>query len=82
MSRIRNNLKTFNLGSSSQTPIQTKMLLDEHLDRLNPKLVVFEVYPVVFQLEGVESALDFIANTEFNSRTRHPERCFRDEGFC
>ena len=65
----KNNLKTFNLGSSSQTPIQTKMLLDQYLDSLNPKLVVFEVYPVVFQLDGLESALDFVANTKFHWRT-------------
>jgi len=54
--------KTFNLGSSSQTPIQTKILLTRYLDSINPKLVVFEAYPESFALDGVESAIDLIAN--------------------
>lgn len=53
---------TFNLGSSGQTPIQTQVLLNRYLDRLNPKLVVFEVYPTMLTLDGVESSLDLIAN--------------------
>lgn len=33
--------KTFNLGSSSQTPIQTKILLERYLDNINPKTVIY-----------------------------------------
>jgi hypothetical protein len=55
-------LKTFNLGSSSQTPIQTLALLNRYLDRLNPKTIIFEVYPITFTIDGVESSLDIIAN--------------------
>jgi hypothetical protein len=55
-------LKTFNLGSSSQTPIQTNLLLKRYLEDLNPKLVVFEINPLVFTLDGVESSLQIIAN--------------------
>ncbi len=58
----KNGYKTFNLGSSAQTPIQTKALLDRYLDRLNPKLVIYEVYPTTFAIDGVESSLDIIAN--------------------
>lgn len=54
--------KTFNLGSSSQTPTQTKVLLDRYLDTLNPKMVIYEVYPATFTSDGVESSLDIIAN--------------------
>ncbi len=54
--------KTFNLGSSAQTPTQTKVLLNRYLDILNPKLVIYEVYPATFTLDGVESSLDIIAN--------------------
>ena len=36
-------LKTFNLGSSSQTPTQPHLLLKKYLDGLHPKLVVYEV---------------------------------------
>lgn len=56
--------KTFNLGSTSQTPLQTLMLLKRYLDQLNPRLVVFEVYPIIFSLDGVESALDIIPNDQ------------------
>lgn len=53
---------SFNLGSSAQTPIQTKVLLQRYLDQLHPKLIVFEVSPTSFSIDGVESALDVIAN--------------------
>lgn len=59
---LENGYKSFNLGSSSQTPIQTKVLLKRYLDILNPKLVIYEVYPETFTLDGVESSLDIIAN--------------------
>jgi hypothetical protein len=61
--------KTFNLGSSSQTPIETQLLLDRYLKQLNPKLVVLEVYQETFIRDGVESSLDILANdkNDFNS---------------
>ena len=43
----------FNLGSSSQTPIQTLTLANRYLKQLNPKLVVLEVYPGNFTGDGV-----------------------------
>ena len=55
-------IKTFNMGSSSQTPIQTKWLLKRHIDKLNPKLVILEVDPSIFRSDGVESSLDIISN--------------------
>jgi len=56
-------IKSFNLGTSSQTPIQTMYLVEKYLDQLNPKYVVFEVYPITtFELDGVESALDLVSN--------------------
>jgi hypothetical protein len=54
---------TFNLGTSSQTPIQTEMLLDEYLLQFSPKIVVFEAYPVILAMDGVESSLSIIANS-------------------
>ncbi|MRM82655.1 hypothetical protein [Riemerella anatipestifer] len=59
---LENGYKSFNLGSSAQTPVQTKVLLKRYLDSLNPKLVIYEVYPETFTLDGVESSLDIIAN--------------------
>lgn len=57
-------LNVFNLGSSAQTPIQTKVLLRRYLEELNPELVIYEVYPGTFSSDGVESALDILANDD------------------
>lgn len=57
-----NGYKSFNLGSSSQSPIQTQVLLNRYLDNLNPRIVIYEVYPATFRIDGVESSLDIIAN--------------------
>jgi len=59
---LKNGYKTFNLGTSAQTPIQTKLLLNRYLDSLKPKTVLYEVYPVTFELDGVESSFDIISN--------------------
>lgn len=59
---LENGYKTFNLGSSAQTPAQTKVLLNRYLDDLNPKIIIYEVYPATFTIDGVESSLDIIAN--------------------
>jgi len=59
-------ITTFNLGSSSQTPVQTKLLLNRYLNYLNPKLIVYEVYPPTFSSDGVESSLDLISNSDMN----------------
>jgi uncharacterized protein YacL (UPF0231 family) len=61
--------KAFNLGSSSQTPIQAMYLLEKYIKKLNPKLVVFEVYPDVFELDGIESGLDIISNEKIDLKT-------------
>lgn len=53
---------TFNLGSSNQSPMQTEYLLRKYLSQLNPKLVVFEVNPEAYEIDGVESCVDLIAN--------------------
>ena len=55
-------ITTFNLGSSSQTPKQTEVLLKKYLDEINPKMILFEVYPGVFQNDGIESTTDLISN--------------------
>lgn len=57
-------LRTFNLGSSAQTPIQTELHLKTNLDKFQPKLVVLDVCPKILMLDGLESALDFVSNTD------------------
>jgi hypothetical protein len=54
--------RAFILASSSQTPIQTKLLLERYLDTINPKFIIYEVYPGAFCSDGVESSVDLIAN--------------------
>ena len=58
-----NGISCFNLGSSNQTPIQTYALLQDYLDSLNPERVVFEVHQDILNNDGVESAVDLLANT-------------------
>lgn len=62
-------LKVFNLGSSSQTPAQSEMLLKRYLDRMDPELVVIEITPNNLSRDGVESALDLIANSRIDAQT-------------
>jgi hypothetical protein len=56
------NISLFNLGSSAQTPIQTEMLVNKYIEKLRPKIVIYEVYPKMFEIDGVESALGIISN--------------------
>ncbi len=58
----KNNIKSFNLGSSSQTPNQTITLLKRYLDNNTPKLIIYEVYPPTISSDGVESSIDLISN--------------------
>lgn len=59
-------IELFNLGSSSQTPIQSNILLHQYLEKLNPKLVVLEVYAGTLEVDGVESSLDLAANNKID----------------
>jgi hypothetical protein len=63
------NKKTFNLGTSSQTPIQTKVLLQRYLNNFRPKLVMYEVYPEIFSLDGVESSIDLFSNDQIDFKS-------------
>lgn len=58
----KRNYKVFNLGSSSQTPLQTEILLDRYLENFNPKIIIYAVDPDAFCSDGVESSLDLISN--------------------
>jgi hypothetical protein len=61
--------KTFNAGSSAQTPVQTLSLVKRYVDKLNPKFVIIDVYPMVFEITGEESALDLMANDQVDFNT-------------
>lgn len=57
-----NNLQIFNLGSSSQTPVQTEILLNRYINRLKPKMVLYCLYHDMFSENGTESMVDLISN--------------------
>lgn len=56
------DLRAFNFGSSSQSPLQTRYLLNKYVDKLKPKVVVWEVFPNSFTSDGVESFIDLVSN--------------------
>lgn len=64
----KNNINSFNLGSSSQTPIQSEILIDKYLDAVNPKVIVLETNPEIFSSDGIESTLDLIANCPIDTK--------------
>lgn len=53
---------SFNMGSTSQTYLNSYYLLKKHIDRLNPKLIIVETYYRLFSSDGVESVLDLSIN--------------------
>lgn len=58
----KHGLKTFNLGSSSQSPVNTNVLLKQYLEKMKPKLVIYDVYAGTLGIDGQESALDMLSN--------------------
>lgn len=61
------NWKLFSLGSSSQTPVQTAYLFDKYISKFHPKLVIIDVYPILFKSDGVESVIDLVSNAELDA---------------
>ena len=59
-------LKSFNLGTSGQTPIQTEMLLEQHLTRLKPEVVVTTVTPDLLRSDGVGAMIDILPGAQFD----------------
>lgn len=59
----QHGIRSFNLGTGSQTPLQTEWLLSRYLMNLNPSLVIYEVYPWAFTSDGVESSMDILINS-------------------
>jgi hypothetical protein len=55
-------INAFNLGSSSQSPIQSRYLLRKYLHKVSPKIVLFEVGFMTFSSDGLESGIDIVSN--------------------
>jgi hypothetical protein len=58
----KSGISTFNLGSSSQSPLQTKYIVDRYITKLNPRLVIIDIYPILFGVDGIESQIDLISS--------------------
>lgn len=61
-----NGLKTFNLGTTGQTPLNGFYLMKRHFDRLRPQLVVIELYYKVMDRDGLESLYDLSINSTYS----------------
>ncbi|MGB1307992.1 MAG: hypothetical protein ACPG6B_03720 [Oceanihabitans sp.] len=61
---------SFNLGTKAQTPIQSAFLLEQYVAQLNPKIIVIEVYPKVFMIDGVESSINIVSNSLAKERVK------------
>jgi hypothetical protein len=62
----RYGLKSFNLGTTAQSPINSYYLLAKHIWRLKPKLIVMELYWHVLSSDGMESFIDIASNSELD----------------
>lgn len=62
------DIKVFNLGTSAQTPLETEYLVDKFIERLNPKLVIWELSPNGIMDSGLESFIDLCSNEGVNYR--------------
>lgn len=60
-------IESFNIGSPSQTPLNSYFLLKEHLTHIRPRYLVLELYWNALAVDGVESGADIISNTEISS---------------
>lgn len=58
-------LKTFNMGTTGQTPLNTYYLLKHYFPRLKPELVVFDLNYRVIDRDGLESFYDLSANMDY-----------------
>lgn len=60
------SLDIFILGNSAQTPLNSYHLLLEYWDRLNPRLVILDGYPVTYTLDGYEAFLRILRDKEIS----------------
>jgi hypothetical protein len=61
----KSQLRSFNLGSTAQTPIQTLQILQSLGEDLSPKYLIIDFFLPLFYNEGIESSIDLLANTNF-----------------
>jgi hypothetical protein len=59
-------LKSFNLGSSSQTLIQTEFMFKKYFKILRPKFVIIDIYPSLLNSDGMESSVNLVSNAKLD----------------
>lgn len=52
----------YNMGTTSQTPLQSYYLIKKFIDILNPKYIILDIYFPLFESDGIESSVDIISN--------------------
>jgi hypothetical protein len=57
-------IEVFGIGTSGQTHEQTEILLNRYLDQTNPKLVAYEVYPLLFSYDGTGSSISLLGTLD------------------
>jgi len=58
--------RTLNLGTSGQTPLNSYYLLREHLHKLKPKLIVYEVFPNLLASDGYSAYANLAVNKKIS----------------
>lgn len=58
-------LKTFNMGTTGQSPMNTYYLLKRYFDQINPKLVIFDINYRVIDRDGLECFYDLAQNMDY-----------------
>lgn len=73
------SLTLFNMGTTAQTPFNSYFLLEKYQQQLQPKLVIYEIYPEILSQDGFESFIDLAANmplspeiVEMGASTQNP----------
>jgi hypothetical protein len=67
------------MSLQAQTPMQTKYLYEKYANNIDVKLIVFEVNPDIFSVDGIEGIIDLLTSdnidrkmTKLALQTSHP----------
>jgi len=61
-----NNITSFNIGSSNQSPINSYYLLKDYINKLHPDTIIYEISSETLEIDGNESSIDLISNLPFS----------------
>ncbi len=58
--------RSFNLGTTGQTPINSYYILKKYFPKLQPRLIVMDIYRELYDRDGLESFYDLSKNAPFS----------------